>query len=112
MEIVTEIKYAAAAAAFIAIHLTPAEFSTGRPCVRAAHLTDLARVTEAILHAIYGEIGAGAERFENGAEGHVRADGVGLGDNQRVDAVEAGGEVGDGGRGPVAHPGESCVVRL
>src|SRR5262249_18069204 len=88
-EIVRESKRSPIAARFTAVGLQPVESEADGDDVPSGDAPQVRRIAEAILHPIDGENGAGSQRIDRGADRHRRSDGVWLGRQQRVKAVEA-----------------------
>src|SRR5712671_4115104 len=72
----------------------------------------LGGVPEAVLRAIDGQHGAGAERIDDAAERYRGPYGVRLGNQEGVNAIEAEREIGGTGGAPGMLPGEPGGVGL
>ena len=102
-EVVVEGEEAAVAVRFDAVQLAAEQVETGGPVVKSGGLAQLGGGAEEVLVAADGNSGERAEGFEAG-DGDHGADVAGSGQQQRGDAVEAGGDVEHGGGAHLARP--------
>src|SRR6185295_14998637 len=71
-EVVAELEGAPVAAGFAAVHLVPDDVGARGPGMPAAHLADLAPITEAVFRAVDRDAGAGSQIRDHRAEGNRR----------------------------------------